>query len=138
MCRQGGAAALARWAYNGFRPFEEVRMLARRRFLGVAAVAPSLVASRGGFSALAASASLGSIKARHVGKVEIAFKSPNGSQPNGLQATSEGLWIIDQAAGNKAYLVAYDDGRVLRSFETETDRSSGLTFENGTLWLGST
>ncbi len=45
---------------------------------------------------------------------------------------------MDQAAGNKAYLVAYDDGRVLRSFETETDRSSGITFENGTLWIGST
>ncbi len=113
-------------------------MIARRKFLGVAAVAPSLIASRSGFSALAAAASLGSIKARHVGKVEIVFKSPNGSQPNGLQATAEGLWIMDQAAGNKAYLVAYDDGRVLRSFETETDRSSGITFENGTLWIGST
>ena len=29
-------------------------MIARRRFLGVAAVAPSLIASRSGFSALAA------------------------------------------------------------------------------------
>jgi streptogramin lyase len=113
-------------------------MIARRRFVGVAAVAPSLIASRSGFSALAAAPSLGSIKARQVGKVEIVFKSPNGSQPNGLQATPDGLWIMDQAAGNKAYLVAYDDGRVLRSFETETDRSSGLTFENGTLWIGST
>src|SRR4051812_12112909 len=115
-------------AYNGFRLLEEVRMIARRGFLGLAAVAPSLIANRTSV-ALAASASLGSIKARQVGKVEIAFKSPNGSQPNGLQATNEGLWIIDQAKGNKAYLVAYDDGRVLRSFETETDRSSGLTFE---------
>jgi hypothetical protein len=131
-------ARFPRRAYNSFRPFEEVRMIARRRFLGVAAVAPSLVASRSGFSALAAAASLGSLKARKVGKVEIVFKSPNGSQPNGLQATAEGLWIMDQAAGNKAYLVSYDDGRVLRSFETETDRSSGLTFENGTLWIGST
>ena len=113
-------------------------MIARRRFLGVATVAPSLIASRSAFSALAAAASLGSIKARQAGKVEIVFKSPNGSQPNGLQATAEGLWIMDQAAGNKAYLVAYEDGRVLRSFETETDRSSGLTFENGTLWIGST
>jgi hypothetical protein len=48
------------------------------------------------------------------------------------------LWIIDQGAGNKAYLVTYSDGRVLRSFDTETDRSSGLTFENGRLWIGST
>jgi hypothetical protein len=111
-------------------------MIARRGFIGLAAVVPSLVTNRTGL--LAAAASMGSIKARHVGKVEIVFKSPKGSQPNGLQATAEGLWIMDQAAGNKAYLVAYDDGRVLRSFETETDRSSGVTFENGTLWIGST
>ncbi len=111
-------------------------MLARRGFMGLAAVVPSLITNRTGL--LAAAASLGSIKARRVGKVEIVFKSPYGSQPNGLQATAEGLWIMDQAAGNKAYLVAYDDGRVLRSFETETDRSSGITFENGTLWIGST
>jgi sugar lactone lactonase YvrE len=111
-------------------------MIARRGFIGLAAMVPPLVTNRSGL--LAAAASLGSLKARRVGKVEIVFKSPNGSQPNGLQATAEGLWIMDQAAGNKVYLVAYDDGRVLRSFETETDRSSGITFENGTLWIGST
>lgn len=105
-------------------------MMKRRGFLGLAAAVPSALA--------ATAASLSSIKTRQAGKVEIAFKSPNGSQPNGLQATNEGLWIIDQAAGNKAYLVSYDDGHVLRSFETETDRCSGITLENGTLWLGST
>jgi hypothetical protein len=69
--------------------------------------------------------------------VEIAFKSP-GSKPNGLQATNDGLWIIDQGEGSQAHLVSYSDGKVLRSFHTETDHSSGITFENGTLWIGST
>ncbi len=109
-------------------------MIGRRDFLGLAAAAPSFA----GNSALAARAlSLGSIKTRQVGKVEIVFKSP-GHQPNGLQATKDGLWIIDQGPGNKAYLVSYDDGKVIRSFDTETDRSSGITFDDGTLWIGST
>jgi hypothetical protein len=100
----------------------------RRNFLALAAAAPALNA---------APAKLDSIHTRKVGKVEIVFKSP-GPQPNGLQATKDGLWIIDQGAGNKAYLVSYEDGKVLRSFETETDKSSGITFDGEALWIGST
>jgi len=86
------------------------------------------------FLALATAAS---VKTRHAGKVEVAFKSP-GAQPNGMQATPEGLWIIDQGARSKAALVSYTDGKVLREFETETDRSSGITFDGASLWIGST
>ena len=74
---------------------------------------------------------------RKCGKVEIAFKSP-GPQPNGLQATRDGLWIIDQSAGSKAWLVDYADGKVLRSFDTDTVRPSGITFDGEALWIGST
>jgi streptogramin lyase len=102
----------------------------RRNFLALATAVPAAVAA-------APVLDLGKIPTRKVGKVETVFNSPQGSRPNGLQATSEGLWIIDQEAGNKAFLVTYE-GKVIRSFETETDRSSGLTFENGTLWIGST
>src|SRR6202795_1164894 len=63
------------------------------------------------------------VRTRKVGQGATVCNSP-GPAPNGLQATREGLWIIDQGAGNKAYLVTYDGGRVLRSFETETDKSS--------------
>ncbi len=103
----------------------------RRNFLGLATAAVPAAAA-------APVLDLRRLPVRKVGKVEIVFRSPAGSQPNGLQATTEGLWIIDQAVGNKAYLVTYEAGKVLRSFETETDRSSGLTFEGGTLWIGST
>jgi streptogramin lyase len=48
------------------------------------------------------------------------------------------LWIIDQGAGSKAYLVDYHDGKIIRSFETETDKSSGITFDGSSLWIGST
>lgn len=97
----------------------------RRHFLAISA-APALAA--GGVEKL---------PVRITGKPTIAFKSP-GPHPNGLQATPEGLWIIDQSEGSKAYLVGYDDGRVLRSFETETDKSSGITFDGHSLWIGST
>src|SRR5215831_14798801 len=101
----------------------------RRSFLAFTAGAPLATA--------ASRLDLGRIPVRRAGKVEIAFNSP-GPQPNGLQATDEGLWIIDQGAGSKAYLVSYQDGRVLRSFETETDKSSGITFDGSSLWIGST
>jgi streptogramin lyase len=97
----------------------------RRDFVGLAAAAPAL-----------ATIDVKKIPVRKAGKVEIVFKSP-GPQPNGLQATSDGLWIMDQGAGNKAYLTDYK-GKVLRGFETETDKSSGITFDGEALWIGST
>ena len=100
----------------------------RREFLALAAT-PAVSA--------APTLNLDRIPSRKVGKVEIVFKAP-GPQPNGLQATKDGLWIIDQGAGNRAYLVSYEDGKVLRSFETETDKSSGITYDGEALWIGST
>jgi outer membrane protein assembly factor BamB len=97
----------------------------RRNFLALAAAAPAMAATSR------------DVPLRKVGKVEVAFESP-GPQPNGLQATSAGLWIVDQGPGSKAYLVNYRDGEVLRSFNTETDRSSGITFDGEALWIGST
>lgn len=100
----------------------------RRTFFGFAAAAPAM--------ASIAPLSLDKIKARRAGKVETVFKSP-GPQPNGLQATSDGLWILDQG-NNRAYLVSYADGTVLREFATESDRGSGITFDGEALWIGST
>ncbi len=93
----------------------------RRDFVALAAIAPG---------------NLDRVKLRKAGKVETVFKSP-GPHPNGLQATKDGLWILDQG-DNKAYLVSYEDGKVLRHFATESDRGSGITFDGEALWLGST
>jgi hypothetical protein len=69
-------------------------------------------------------------------RVETAFKSP-GPKPNGLQATSAGLWILDQG-DNRAYLVDYQGGKVLRSLETDSKAGSGITFDGEAIWLAST
>jgi outer membrane protein assembly factor BamB len=112
-------------------------MISRRAFLSFAAVAPGARVNIARDAAAADLPSLSTIPVRKAGKVEIAFKSP-GPQPNGLQATKEGLWIIDQSAGSRAYLVDYADGKVLRSFDTDTVRPSGITFDGEALWIGST
>ena len=103
-------------------------MIRRREFLAGAAAVPA--------TAALAPYDLTRVKKRQTGKVEIAFKSP-GPHPNGLQAAGDGLWIIDQG-DNKAYLVSYADGKVLREFLTEADRASGITFDGAALWIGST
>ena len=111
-------------------------MISRRAFLGLATTAPLSAVVRADATPCS-TASLEGVPVRKCGKVEIAFKSP-GPQPNGLQATREGLWIIDQSAGSRAWLVDYADGKVLRSFDTDTVRPSGITFDGEALWIGST
>lgn len=69
-------------------------------------------------------------------KVETVFRSP-GPQPNGLQATADGLWILDQG-DNHAYLVSYEHGKVLRDLKTDSVAGSGITFDGEALWLAST
>ena len=63
--------------------------LRRRDFLTVTAVTgPIAAASR---------VYLKRVNTRETGKVEIVFDSPGlNPKPNGLQATDQGLWIIDQ------------------------------------------
>ncbi len=68
-------------------------------------------------------------------RVEFAFKT-SAKNPNGLQATSEGLWIYDQGT-NRVALVDYS-GRVVREFATDTDKGSGITFDGTALWIAST
>ncbi len=71
-----------------------------------------------------------------IAKVEKRFLSP-GPQPNGLQAASDGLWIIDQV-DLKIYKVSYDTGEVLFEAQTDTEHSSGITIGDGALWVSST
>lgn len=108
-------------------------MVSRRSFLGIAAA----LAGPATTHAAVQSTREGDVPVRRAGKVTIAFKSPT-PRPNGLQATPEGLWIIDQGPGCRASLVRYSDGGVIRSFETDTVRPSGITFDGQALWIGST
>lgn len=109
-------------------------MVSRRSFLGFAAGLPVAAATPAATQGPGAGRG---VPVRKTGKVEVAFKSPT-PRPNGLQATPEGLWIIDQGAGSRASLVRYSDGSVIRSFETDTVRPSGITFDGTALWIGST
>ena len=69
-------------------------------------------------------------------QIEDRWIAP-GPQPNGLQATADGLWLIDQR-DNHLYKLAYDDGAVIQRYPTETDRSSGVTEGGGHVWVAST
>ena len=88
-------------------------MIRRREFLAISGMATLAWA--------APRVDLDKIPTRKVGNVEMLFKSP-GPKPNGLQATKDGLWVMDQGEGNRAYLVGYEDGRVLRALDTEAER----------------
>ena len=63
------------------------------------------------------------------------FDAP-GPQPNGMQATADGIWILDQKT-NQAVLVSFA-GETLRTLNTASDRGSGITDTGLALWLAST
>lgn len=67
---------------------------------------------------------------------QVKFQSP-GPQPNGLQATDDGLWYIDQR-DNKVYKLDWTTGETLFEAQTSTDRSSGITIGGGYMWIAST
>lgn len=96
----------------------------------------SSMASRREFLAAMAVPALAAKLPTRTRKVETAFKSP-GPKPNGLQATPDGLWILDQG-DNHAYLVSYENGKVLRDLATDSKAGSGITFDGDAIWLAST
>jgi streptogramin lyase len=72
------------------------------------------------------------------GKVEKLYKVPSLKQPNDMQFTAEGLWVLDQVDPNKVFLLRPEDGKVLRELQTESIHGSGITYGNGALWITST
>jgi streptogramin lyase len=58
-------------------------------------------------------------------------------QPNGLQAVPDGVWVIDQHDLH-VYLLDWQDGHVLHKFPTETNHSSGITWDGEHVWVAST
>ncbi|MDQ3809593.1 MAG: hypothetical protein M3336_04815 [Chloroflexota bacterium] len=68
----------------------------------------------------------------------IRWQTP-GQQPNGLQASADGLWVIDQIDPNEIFLLSYEDGRELARIPTRALHSSGITIDPaGNIWVGST
>jgi streptogramin lyase len=70
----------------------------------------------------------------HRAKVTKLFKSPDG-HPNGLEATPQGLWVGEQVT-DRAYLLDWKTGEVLKKVETESSNTSGLAYGGGYLWMG--
>ncbi|MEM7030667.1 MAG: hypothetical protein AAF629_13960 [Chloroflexota bacterium] len=73
-------------------------------------------------------------------KIEKLFRSPY-SVPNGLQVTSEGLWIVDQITDRvaltdmNAYVDDYGVTKLIRDIPSQSSNTSGLTYGDGALWL---
>ena len=66
-------------------------------------------------------------------KVTPLFKSPDRN-PNGLEASEEGLWIGEQTT-DRAYMVNWTNGYVMRSVQTESSNTSGIAYGGGFLWM---
>jgi sugar lactone lactonase YvrE len=71
-----------------------------------------------------------------IARIEKRFQSP-GPQPNGLQATPDGLWCIDQV-DNRVYRQDFETGEIVFQAQTDTVHSSGITIGGGFLWIAST
>jgi streptogramin lyase len=109
--------------------------ISRRRFLSGVAAAPALIAS-----ARVAPASAREDVPVIAKRVEKLYTVSGCRQPNDLQFTSEGVWILDQVdqPGNKVFLVKPETGAVIRELMTESIHGSGITYGNGALWITST
>ena len=99
----------------------------RREFFSLAAASPVLAAI-----------DIRSIKSRGTKKVEIAYKAPR-PVPNGLQATREGLWVLDESRDNYVTLVNFADGKPVREFQAIGGNGpSGLTVDaDNVMWINS-
>ncbi len=67
-------------------------------------------------------------------RVEVMFTAPFAC-PNGIQATRQGIWCVDQESDDVFLLD--ETGRVLRRIRTESENGSGLSYGEGALWIGS-
>lgn len=68
-------------------------------------------------------------------RVRVLFQGP-GPRVNGLSAADEGLWLCDQK-DNKVYLVRYEDGSAVASFDTPGRNLSGIGRGLGSVWSAS-
>lgn len=70
--------------------------------------------------------------------VRVLWNAPC-AEPNGLQATASGLWVVDHSEERKVCLLRYSDGSLLHQFDVRTKRGSGITQDpDGNIWVSST
>ena len=60
-----------------------------------------------------------------------------GTKPNGLQASEDGLWVIDQD-DSFIYKMDWKTGETIHNIPTDTVHSSGITIGGGYIWIAST
>jgi hypothetical protein len=70
---------------------------------------------------------------------ETLFRAPYAA-PNGLQATDDGLWIVDQLTDRVALVEMgepheFGATRILSEIPTESSNTSGMAYGGGSLWL---
>ncbi|HWW84818.1 MAG TPA: hypothetical protein VNZ26_14510 [Vicinamibacterales bacterium] len=109
--------------------------ISRRRFLATVASTSALVTTSR-VAALRGAEDVPVLTKR----VERLYTVAGCKQPNDLQFTSEGLWILDQVdqPGNKVFLVKPETGAVIKEIMTDSIHGSGITYGNGALWITST
>ena len=72
-------------------------------------------------------------------RIEKVFRSPY-AVPNGLQVTTEGLWLVDQIT-DRVMLVEitcdheYHVPKHIRDIPSESSNTSGMAYGDGALWL---
>lgn len=72
-------------------------------------------------------------------EMSVWMRAPYAA-PNGIEATEEGLWVVDQFTDRTALLEwgtphEYGCTRILREIPTESSTTSGLSYGGGCLWL---
>jgi hypothetical protein len=68
--------------------------------------------------------------------VKKLWNNPAIKQPNAMQFTRQGtLLILDQVDPNKVFEVTPEDGRILRTVQTECIHGSGITIDADNNWI---
>ncbi|HVZ27660.1 MAG TPA: hypothetical protein VG798_03305 [Rhizomicrobium sp.] len=68
--------------------------------------------------------------------VKKLWNNPAIKQPNAMQFTRQGtLLILDQVDPNKVFEVTPEDGRILRTTQTECIHGSGITIDADNNWI---
>jgi hypothetical protein len=91
------------------------------------------ISRRGFAAAMAGAAAAADERPARVANVKKLFRSPDG-HPNALESTKEGLWVGEQTT-DRAHLLDWRTGKVLRSVNTESSNTSGIAYGGGFLWM---